>query len=253
MRLDRGTDLERWFFPMASVPATGLPLLCLPHAGAGATAYRTWPAALAPHARVVPVQLPGRETRFGEPPARRVGPLMAELADAVVRFPAARDGYALFGHSMGALLAFELAHELTARGLPPAHLFVSGYRAPQLPRMTRNIHLRDDAGLLAHLRELAGAGEEALAHPGLMAALLPTIRADFEMCETYRYVTRSPLTVPLTAFGGRHDPGVPAADLLAWAEACAGPFRAGLFDGGHLYLRERRDELLSALVTALTA
>ncbi|MFF4387875.1 thioesterase II family protein [Streptomyces sp. NPDC001552] len=238
---------------MVGAPVEGLPLLCLPHAGGAATAYRTWPHALTPYARAVPVQLPGREDRFGEPLVRSAAVLAAQLADAVAAHPVTRDGCALFGHSMGALLAFELAHELIARGRPPVHVFVSAYRAPQLPRRTRDVHLLDDAGLCGFLAELEGTQPELLEHPGLLEVLLPVIRADFELCETYRYQLRSRLDVPVTVLGGRHDAGVPPEDLHAWADVSGERFAVELFDGGHFYLRERQAAVLSVVAAALRA
>ncbi|WP_327382807.1 thioesterase II family protein [Streptomyces sp. NBC_01207] len=238
---------------MVGAPVEGLPLLCLPHAGGAATAYRTWPHALTPYARAVPVQLPGREDRFGEPLVRSAAVLAAQLADAVAAHPVTRDGCALFGHSMGGLLAFELAHELIARGRPPVHVFVSAYRAPQLPRRTRDVHLLDDAGLCGFLAELEGTQPELLEHPGLLEVLLPVIRADFELCETYRYQLRSRLDVPVTVLGGRHDAGVPPEDLHAWADVSGERFAVELFDGGHFYLRERQAAVLSVVAAALRA
>ncbi|KOY55767.1 hypothetical protein ADK59_23385 [Streptomyces sp. XY332] len=252
MRVDRpAAHVGPWFPSVAGAPAEGLPLLCLPHAGGGATAYRTWPDALTPYARAVPVQLPGREDRFGEPPVRSAALLAAQLADAVGSHPVTRDGCALFGHSMGALLAFELAHELIARGRPPVHVFVSAYRAPQLPRRTRDVHLRDDASLREFLAELEGTQVELLAHPELLEVLLPVIRADFELCETYRYRPRRRLDVPVTALGGRHDAGVPPEDLDAWADVSGERFAVELFDGGHFYLRQRQAAVLSVVAEAL--
>lgn len=242
-----------WFPPVVGAPVEGLPLLCLPHAGGAATAYRTWPHALTPYARAVPVQLPGREDRFGEPLVRSAAVLAAQLADAVAAHPVTRDGCALFGHSMGGLLAFELAHELIARGRPPVHVFVSAYRAPQLPRRTRDVHLLDDAGLCGFLAELEGTQPELLEHPGLLEVLLPVIRADFELCETYRYQLRSRLDVPVTVLGGRHDAGVPPEDLHAWADVSGERFAVELFDGGHFYLRERQAAVLSVVAAALRA
>jgi medium-chain acyl-[acyl-carrier-protein] hydrolase len=164
-----------------------------------------------------------------------VAPLVQALAD-VVR-PLTDRPYALFGHSMGALLSFELARELRRQGLPaPRHLFVSGRRAPHLPPARRGLHLLPDGEFLEELRRLEGTPAEFFAEAELVQLALPALRADFELCDAYVYAPDSPLACPVTALGGTSDPGVAADDLDAWREHTTGDFRRHLLPGGHFYL-----------------
>lgn len=214
------TARERWFLPNREAVPTAedaLQLFCLPHAGAGASAYRDWAPLLAPSVKVVGVQPPGRENRFADPYTPSATLLSHELAEAVAE--RAQGAFALFGHSMGALLAYETAHRLAALGRAPACLFVSGYWAPQLPHRRRQVHLLPEDELIRQLRDLEGTVPEVLDHPKLLEFLLPLIRADFELCETYRWSSRPLLDVPVVALGGASDPGVEVPPLAAWGSS----------------------------------
>ena len=225
-------------------------LFCLPHAGAGASAYWEWVQLLAPEIEVIPVQLPGRESRYKEPARRSVFELAAELIEPVT--DRAGLDFALFGHSMGALLAYELARTLTARGTPPRQLFVSGHRAPQLPLRRAAAHLLPDPELVAVIEELGGTSPEVLAEPQLVRLMLPLMRADFEICETYRHPHEDPMPVPITALGGRADPSVSVGELRAWRNLTSAGFEAEIFPGGHFYLHPERDEVVAALLARLS-
>ncbi|MER5843605.1 MULTISPECIES: thioesterase II family protein [Streptomyces] len=231
----------------AGGPAPATMLFCLPHAGAGASAYRRWPALVGAAAEVVPVQLPGRENRFGEPPATRADEVVDELADRMLERAAHHPRMVLFGHSMGALLGYELAHALTARGRAPDHLFASAHRAPSLPRGRDDVHRLPREELVAHLMRMEGTQPEVLAHPDLLDLLLPVVRADYALCETYRFTPRPPLSVPITVLGGSGDPGVRPEHLTAWEELTTGPFRSHLLPGGHFYLHDRLADIVSVL------
>ncbi len=218
--------------PAPVLDAEAIQLFCLPHAGAGASAYREWPEMLAPAIDAIPVQLPGRESRHREPARHSAAELVAELTGPVSR-RAGKD-FALFGHSMGALLCYELAHVLCELGKPPMHLFVSGLSAPHLPPAPRLFDLPDDE-LLAVIAKLEGTSPEVLAQPQLVQLLLPLFRADLEVWETYVPRRDSPLKVPITAMGGRADPGVSLDRLGAWGSLTCADFRLEVFDGGHFY------------------
>ena len=194
------------------------------------------------------MQLPGREARIREAPYRRMDTLADALAASIGELcggPQATT-YALFGHSMGALIAHELAHRLLERGAPaPAHLFVSGARAPQLPRDDdRMLHTLPDAEFQAALRDLNGTPELVLADRELMELMLPTLRADFELCETYRPPARGPLPCPITAFGGDQDREVSAAAVQAWQQCTRGAFEVVSLEGDHFFLIARGAQLL---------
>lgn len=240
-----------WFPPTDERPNARLTLFCLPHGGAGASAYRPWSAHLPAHVELVPVQLPGRETRFAEPPACSTD----DVVDALLGPLLARTGddYALFGHSLGALLAYELAHAATTAGRPPAHLFVSGHPAPHLPRPAGVVvHELPDEELMSYVASQNGTPATLLQYPDLMRSLLPTLRADFQICETYRYSARSPLPHPITAIGGAEDPNASPKDLLAWRELTTGHFTSRLFPGGHFYLLDFTNLVIDTVVAELT-
>ena len=237
---------DRWIVRPRPSPRARLRLFCLPHAGAGASVFRGWADALPPEVEVCPVQLPGRENRVAEPAFDRLPPLVEALADAVE--PLLSLPFALFGHSNGALIGFELARTLRARGRPgPVHLFASGRRAPDLPADRPSIHHLPEPEFLADLQELGGIPPQVLEHPELLAVLLPTLRADVAIHETYEFPEQAPLACPLTAYGGLSDLKVSREQLQGWGRHTAGPFVMRLFPGGHFYLQEQRAELLRTL------
>jgi medium-chain acyl-[acyl-carrier-protein] hydrolase len=226
-----------------------LRLLCFPHAGGGASSFRAWAGLLPAEIEVCAVQPPGREERIREAPIASL-PL---LIDALVEHTAAVRAapYALFGHSLGALVAFELARALRRRGQAlPLHLFVSGSPAPHL-RDTDPLVAGDDAELLARLRRHRGTPTEILEHPELMELILPTLRADLALLEVYRYANEPPLELPITAFGGHDDPDVSEAALRAWREHTRGRFAYSGFPGGHFFVRSARAAVLSAIESEL--
>lgn len=227
-------------------PHAGLRLLCLPYAGAGAAMFRAWPEILSKDIEVCPVRLPGRENRLTEPPCTRLAPLVSRLAQALV--PLLDLPYVIFGHSMGALIGFELARELRQRfATSPAHLILSGRPAPRLPPRERPIHELPDDAFVDELCLYGGMPHEVLENPELMELLLPTLRADFAIVETYEYSPQEPLDCPLTVFGGTDDPKVPAENLHGWRQETDGEFSLRLFEGGHQFLDERREEFFRAL------
>ncbi|MEU5980029.1 alpha/beta fold hydrolase [Streptomyces sp. NPDC047315] len=232
----------RWFAPQEAAPDTAARLFCLPHAGAGASAYRGWQAMVGPDVEVVPVQLPGRESRFAEPLVTSASAIAQGLAEPLAERAAGKP-FALFGHSMGALLAYELTHELVLAGCPPVHLVVSGCTAPHLPSLTGDevVHRLPNAQLVQHIEALEGTAGEVLDQPELLELLLPVVRADYELCETYQFVDRLPLPVPVTALRGTEDPDTPGPKLRAWDELTTAPFQAIAFSGGHFYLKAHLD------------
>lgn len=225
-------------------------LFCLPHAGAGASAYRDWPDRLAPDVEVVPMRLPGREDRHREPLARSAAELVVDLRP---RLLAAADGpFALFGHSMGALVAYELTHALCAAGRPPVHLIVSGQQAAHRRAPREDVHTLPDDELIERLTELAGTPREVLAYPEMLEYLLPIMRADFRLCETYEHVPRPPFDVPITVMAGDDDEISAGDGLTAWRELTTAATTVHPFSGGHFYLHDHLDEVIATVRTALT-
>lgn len=235
---------SRWLRRPRPVAHPRLRLVCLPHCGGTAGAFYGWTATLPADVELVAVQYPGRQDRFGEPCLRHMG----ELADGVTQalLPLLDRPVALFGHSMGAALAYEVTLCLETRyRARPQQLFVSGRASPTCPEKGRDLYLRDDAAMLAGLVELGGLDQAVIADPELLALLMPSFRADLRLIETYRPHDIRPVTVPVTAYTGDADPGVPVTGVAAWADLAAGGFDVRVFPGGHFYLVDQESELVS--------
>lgn len=208
--------------------------------------FHRWIAALAPKVDVRPIQLPGRENRMQEAAFTAIEPLVAELADALV--PWLDRPYVLFGASMGTLIAFELARVLATTSIgPPAKLLVAAHRAPHLPDPGPELHRLPDATFFEELRRLHGTPDEVLAHLELRALLLPLLRADFTLCETYRFRPGALLPCPIVAFGGVEDAEVTREDLTGWREQTRGTFTLRMMSGDHFFLQRSREALISAI------
>jgi medium-chain acyl-[acyl-carrier-protein] hydrolase len=202
---------------------------------------------LAPSFDVRAVQLPGRENRLREPAHTRLTDLIDELVDALREYLDVP--FALFGHSMGALLAFELTRRLRAEAMPaPVRLFVAGHRAPQLPsRHPRLAHLPDAEFIDAVGARYGGVPEEVLRHADLMALLLPCLRADMALIEGYAYEADDPLPCPISVYGGVDDVVTTEAELEAWRGQTRADCTLTRFPGGHFFVRSARPALVSAV------
>ncbi len=229
-----------------------LNLLCLPYSGASAMVYSRWRRTLPAWIRVMPVELPGRGARLGEPLQTDLSALARQLAEELR--PQAQAPYAVFGHSLGALLAFELVHALRALGCPPpVVLFASGTAAPTRREGYDGANWREprsDVELIDELRALQGTPEEVLANEELMSLTLPVLRADFLLCGRYVYRRRPPLQCPVHVFGGEQDKAS-EAQLLAWGQESAGEFSLSLFPGGHFFIHQQEACVLSTLTASL--
>lgn len=243
---------SRWL-PLRTPGSTGLPLFCFPHAGAGASAYRSWVGRL-PGVEVLPVQAPGREARLREPAYEQLGPMVEELATVVLD---AVDGgpYALYGHSLGALVAFETLRKIRRRGATePAHLIVSGCAAPQCPvEDGPPVTGMSQAELARMLGKLGGTPAWLLSDPELLQMILPAVRADFSVKETYRYVEQAPISVPLTVLASTADPRAAHHLQERWRELTAAEFRLHTLTGGHFAVLEQHERTHQHLGHALAA
>jgi surfactin synthase thioesterase subunit len=227
------------------VPSTVL--ACLPFAGAGASFFRPWSGRALDGLDVVALQLPGRERRVAEEPYRDVGAAVDGVLLQLREQCAGAGAVVLFGHSLGAVLAYELARRLAGPGSAGPRLLrlvVSGSPAPSAPRTYRATGLPDHE-FLRRVEEFAGYSHDALADPEMRELILPTLRADVEMHEGYRSAAAAPLPVPVTAVRGRTDALVTAAQIEGWREVTAAGFRAVELEGGHMYLADRSAELLA--------
>lgn len=238
-----------WIARARPNPTARLRLFCFPPAGGGAALFRTWWQELPDDIEVCGVQLPGRDLRRQEPLIARITPLVHALADALG--PELARPYALFGHSMGARVAFELVRELRRRGQPePARLVVSGRPAPHCPQRDPMHALAADQ-LIERLRRLGGTPELVLREPELMAMFLPIVRADLGVNEVEDHRPEPPLACPIVAFGGSHDERCHRGELEAWRDHTRGSFTLEIFAGGHFFVQTAARELLAALGRAL--
>lgn len=239
-----------WLTVVERRPNARIRLFCFPHAGGGASVFRTWSEGLPSTVEVCPIRLPGREGRISEPPFTRLKPLVQALAQALIRY--LDKPFAFFGHSMGALVSFELARQLRRRHtLSPAHLFVSGRVAPQLPDPQPPIHALPNSKFLEELRRFNGIPEEILESPELMELMLPTLRADCAVDETYVYSIEPPLDCPISAFGGLQDSTVSRDSLAAWRNQTRLSFSMQMFPGNHFFLHTGQPLLLQTLYRQL--
>lgn len=247
--MNQATDL--WLPYRVPRAGAALRLFCFPYAGGGASVYRTFSKALPVAIDVCAVQLPGRESRLGEPPVEQIGRLVSMLADGLAKHLV--QPYAFFGHSMGALIAFELVRELRQRGSPlPMHVFASACAAPHIPDRDETHKLTDDQ-LVEQLRALGGMSEEVLAHRELMAMVIPVMRADAAVSECYVHQTQMPLPVPVTAFCGLADEKAPRVQMEAWQQHTTGGFSMVMVPGGHMFLLgEQLDSVALRVTQALS-
>jgi medium-chain acyl-[acyl-carrier-protein] hydrolase len=228
-----------------------LRLFCFPHAGAGASVYRGWNGRLPSWIDVCPVQLPGREERIREPCFTNMDALCAALLPALA--PYLDMPVALFGHSMGALIAYQAATRLRDQGRSPVHLLVSGHRAPHLPLGRPPSYNLPDPVFRERLRSLNGTPEPVLQNRELMDLVRPLLRADFELSECTPRERRDPLECPVTAFGGLADGEVRRSHLEAWRETTRGEFYLHMFAGDHFYIAGNESELTWLLAQRLGA
>jgi surfactin synthase thioesterase subunit len=223
-------------------------LFCLPYAGGSARGYTEWGRELPAWLDVVPLELPGRGFRFADPPSDDLGEVVAGLrAAALSRLDRP---YAVFGHSLGALLGFELVLSLQDLGMPAVHFFPSGAGAPHLP--TRNPAPRfDDERLRAHIAELGGTPRELVTNAEWLELMLPVLRADFTLADTYTPPPGATSDCPATAFCGAEDGEAPTADVLSWGRHVRGAFEVRMLPGDHFFVHSARHTLLPLIVAAL--
>jgi medium-chain acyl-[acyl-carrier-protein] hydrolase len=226
-----------WITTPLPRPRAAYRLFVLPYAGGGVSHYRAWTKTLAESIELCLVHLPGREQRLFETPIRQVPPMAEAFANAVT--PWLDRPYAFFGHSMGALISFETSRILRRRGQRlPVHLFASAHRAPHLPDSDPPVYHLPDADFIAKLRTLNGTPQEVLDNAELMELLMPLLRADFELSETYTYTEAPRLNIPMTAIGGTEDHRVPPEDIEAWGEHTTAPFTFVMVPGDHFFVHD---------------
>ncbi|MER5218568.1 alpha/beta fold hydrolase [Streptomyces sp. NPDC002838] len=247
------SDFDRWVLRPAPRTAPLLRLICVPYAGGGTAAFQGWSELLPDTVEPWFLRLPGREARFREEPRTDVPVLVKEAA--AVLGPALDGPYALFGHSLGALIAFELARELRrSYGKEPSHLTVSARSAPHLPLRHAVVHQLPDDLLLEALDRRFNAIPPAIRDdPQMRALYLPVLRADVTLLETYAHTPAASLSCPITAYGGEDDPEFQAVELEGWQRHTASAYRLRMFPGGHFFLNPQRAELVADVTEDLYA
>lgn len=229
--------------------AHGTRLVCFPHAGGSASFFFPVSQALSPVAEVLAVQYPGRQERRTEKAVNSVHRLADDVAAVLAEGPDRPT--VLFGHSMGATLAFEVAFRLEREfDRPPVHLVVSGRRAPDRVRGP-NLHQLGDEAIIAELRNLNGTDARLLQDPELLQMILPAMRVDYEAIETYRVRPGTVVRCAVTVLTGDADPRVTADEAEAWRTHTSGPSEVRVFPGGHFYLIKRADDVLDVLRAVL--
>lgn len=232
-----------WGIPHKPKPGTHLHLFCFPYAGGGASIFRGWSELLPATVEVIPVQLPGRENRLREPAFTQIPLLVQTLAQLLI--PYLDKPFALWGHSMGALVSFELARQLRRENQPgPVHLFLSGYKAPQVEETKSPIHDLPEAEFIEEIRLLNGTPEAVFQNGELMQLMLPILRADFTAVETYKYTHETPLDCSMSVYGGLQDDTINQRELMLWSKQTSQAFMLHMFPGDHFFLHNSKTSLL---------
>lgn len=240
------SDVGRWIRKYSQCPEGAPQLICFPHAGGSATSYLAFSQALRPAVQVAAVQYPGRQERQHEPHFLSITALAEQIA-AVLRESVAPP-FSFFGHSMGAVVAFEVARRLQQTGDSPQWLFASGRRAPSRKRPPL---IFDDSDVVSQLRLLGGTDPRFLRDKELLATILPVVRHDYLAVERYEWLPGTPLTCPITALIGDSDPHSTVEEASAWAEHSTGPFDLCVFSGGHFFLDAHSAAVTRTILAAL--
>lgn len=241
-----------WWLPIKSNPSAPLQLICLPYAGGSAANFLPWRGLLEADVDVHALQLPGRGGRLGEPPIGALDELIPQIGAALL--PLLAKPIVLFGHSLGALLAFEMCRWMRRhQHAAPLHLFVSGRRAPQIPSVVPITSADGDDAFVAYLAGLNGTPNQVLESTELMQLMLPALRADFRLGENYQYANDERLSCPVTAFGGSDDEESHDGRLDAWAMQTSGSFGRHIFEGDHFFIHSRQQEIVAVIDRRLRA
>lgn len=241
-----------WILTPKPNPQATLRLVCFPYAGVGPSVYRPWLAALPAHIEVKAVQLPGREGRWREPALTNLGEIADRVTAAIT--PHLQEPFAFYGHSLGALVSFEVTRRLRASGGPvPRHLFLGAHRGPQMPNPHPPIRDLGDIAFIAETRKrYDGIPQAVLDNPELLELMLPCLRGDFAAFETYEYRADAPLDIPISAFGGDQDGYVRTHEVAGWREQTTSRFRMRVIPGNHFFMQSGRDQVIAAVVDDLS-
>lgn len=237
-----------WVELLSPSRGCALRVFCFPYAGGSAQVFRPWQRHFPAKVDICPVHLPGRGKRISETPFTRIKTIVKAIADAVFEGP--QEPFAFYGHSMGALISFELARELRRRSaIGPRHLFLSARRAPTVPDPEGPTYNLPNDEFLAELRRLNGTPPELFEMPEARELFLPMLRADFEMVDTYVYEDEKPLSCPITVYGGMQDDFVTPEDMGEWQKQTSSTFVKRMFSGDHFFIHHPTSQFFNALLT----
>lgn len=236
---------NKWFIHLNKTSTAKLRLFCFHHAGGTALFFRTWKDAFPPEVELVAVQLPGRETRSSEPFITDINVVTKQITDNFYKYQSTLP-FIFFGHSLGSIIAFEVANELQRRHLKiPKYLIVSGRDAPQYQSKEEVLHHLSDDLFIKGLMKYQGMPDEILQHKELLEVLLPRLRADFTLSETYQYVKTPTLECPILALGGKDDPTISCSELADWGKQTSKKCTINLFPGGHFFLNDFKKDIIN--------
>lgn len=237
-----------WFVSPRVDPNAEFRLFIFPYAGGNPTAFGKWTIE---NIECWTAHYPGRGSRYSEPLIKNIPSLVEPLSQAM--HPLLDKPFAFFGHSMGAVVAFELVRSMRRNKLPqPKLFFVSACGAPHLPAPHPPIHALSNDEFLATLQKLNGIPSELLRQPEAIQLLLPIVRADFEAVETYQFIPDHPLEIPIVALGGLHDPRISRERLEGWSTQTSAGFKSHYFDGDHFFIHTEKDTILDLIQAKLT-
>lgn len=240
------TTSHLWGIPQKPKSGTRLRLFCFPYAGGGAAVFRGWAELLPSAVEVIPIQLPGRENRLREPAITQIPLLVQTVAQQLAVY--LDKPFVLWGHSMGALISFELARQFRRENKPaPIHLFLSGHKAPQVEETKPPIHGLPEAEFIEEIRLLNGTPEAVFQNKELMQLLIPILRADFTAVESYQYTHEAPLDCSMSVYGGLQDDTINQRDLMLWSKHTTQTFRLHMFPGDHFFLHDAQAALLQTV------
>ncbi|WP_107666511.1 thioesterase II family protein [Cyanothece sp. BG0011] len=239
-----------WLYLPQPNPKAKIRLFCFPYAGGGTRIFRHWPNHLSDTIEICAIRLPGREGRISETPLTKLLDLVETITPNLL--PYLDKPFAFFGHSLGSLVCFEVAHQLRQNyGIQPFFLFASGHPAPQLPDLDPPIHQLPEPDFIKEINKLNGTPKQVLEDKELMQLLMPILRADFEILETYHYTPKPPLNCPITVFGGLNDPEANETELVPWSQHTNNSFEHYLFPGDHFFIHSAQLEIFPILERSL--
>lgn len=232
---NKNTPDSLWFPKLGNSSNASCRLFCFPYAGGSSFIYNSWSKTIADNIEIIAIQLPGRANRMTEKPFTNVDPLIEILTEKIL--PLTSMPFAFFGHSMGAIISYELAVSLMKEAnIEPVQLFVSGRSAPHLAAREKITYNLPDAEFVKEIAKLNGTPKEILQNAELLELLFPLLRADFELVETYKFRNHAPLKCPISAFGGSDDEEVSIDDLKAWRRQTVSDFKLNILEGDHFFI-----------------